>query len=83
MEVFHGDIVARKVQHDVLERAGVAIREHEPVAIGPVRVGRVMFHDTAVEDVAEGSERHRGALVAAVRSERAVHRDPADQRDGL
>ncbi len=59
------------------------VGEHEAVAIGPVRVGRVVLHDPAVQHVGERSERHRRALMAAVGRQRGVHREPAHQIDDL
>ncbi len=81
-QVVEFEAVARQEQQRVLQDRGVAIGEHEPVAVRPGRICRVVLHDTAVEHVAERSERHGGALVTAVGSERAVHRHPPDERDG-
>lgn len=33
LEIFHGQVVAGKVQHNVLQRAGVAIGQHEAIPI--------------------------------------------------
>lgn len=33
LQVVKGDLVAKKVEHDVLERTTVSIREHESVAV--------------------------------------------------
>ena len=51
----------------------MAVGEDEPVAVGPVGVGRVVLHHPAVEHVAERGERHRRALVAALGVQRGVH----------
>jgi len=52
----------------------VPVREDEPVPVGPLRIARVMAHDTRVEDMRQGSERHGGARMAAVGSLGGVHR---------
>ena len=59
------------------------IREHEAIAVGPVRVGRVVLHDPAVQHMGEGSERHRRPLMAAVGRQRGVHREPTHEIDDL
>ena len=61
----------------------MAVREHEPVAVGPGRVGRVVAHDAAEQDVTERRQRHGRALVAGLRRQRRVHGQPADDVDGL
>ena len=83
LDVVELEAVAAEVQHRVLEDRGVAVGEHEAVAVGPRRVGRVVLHDPAVEHVGERGERHRRALVAALGAQRGVHGEAADQRDRL
>ena len=56
-------------------------REHEAVAVEPVRVRRVVLHDPRVEHVRERRERHRGARMAGVRLLDRVHRERADRVD--
>ena len=58
-------------------------REDEAVAARPVRVGRVVPHHVAVEEVRERGERHRGAGVAGVRLLHRVHRERANRVDRL
>jgi hypothetical protein len=82
-QVVEFEPVAGQEQRRVLEDRRMPVGEDEAVAVGPVRIGRVVFHHPAVEDVREGRERHPRALVAAVRGERPIHRHPADERDGL
>ena len=36
-EVVEREVVPRQVQHRVLQRARVAVRQHEAVAVGPMR----------------------------------------------
>ena len=81
-QIVEFEAVAGQEQQRVLQDRRVAVGEDEPVTVGPGGIGRVVLHDPAVEHVAERGERHRGALVAAVGGERAVHRHPPDERDG-
>ena len=48
-----------EVEHRVEEHRRVPGREHEAVAVGPVRRGRVVAHDPREEHVGERRERHR------------------------
>ena len=82
-EVVELEAVAAEVEHRVLEDRGVAVGEHEAVAVGPLRVSRVMAHDPAVQHVGERSEGHGRPLVAAVGVERGIHRQAADDLDRL
>ena len=71
-----------EMQQGVLKDRGMSGREDETVTIGPCRVSRVVLEHAAAENVTEWCERHRRALMAAVRSQRAVHGQPADERNG-
>ena len=55
--------------------------EHEAVAVGPLRVCRVVPHDPAEEDVRRGRERERRARVAGVRRLDGVDRQRPDRVD--
>ena len=44
---------------------------------------RIVAHDPGEQHVGEGSQRHRGSLVTALRVQRRIHREPADEGDGL
>ncbi len=82
LQVVELEPVAAEEEQRVLQDRRVTVREHEPVAIGPGRIGRIVLHHPAEEHVAERGERHGGALMPAVGGERAVHRHPPDERDG-
>ena len=81
LEVVELEAVAAQVQHRVLQDRRMAVGQHEAVAVGPLRVGRVVAHDPAVEHVGERSERHRRALVPALGVQRRVHRHATDKGD--
>ncbi len=83
LQVVELEAVPGQVQQRVLQDRRMAVGQHEPVAVGPFRIGGIVLHDPRVEDVTERRERHRRALVPAVRLERSVHRHAADERDGL
>ena len=59
-------VVAGQMQHAVEQCGGVAVRQHEPVTIGPERIRRVVLHDLVVEQVGDGRATERGARVAGL-----------------
>ena len=81
LQVVHREVVAGEVQRGVLQDAGVPGREHEAVAVGPGRVGWVVAHALAVEDVGDRRERHGGARVTGVGLLHRVHGEAADGVD--
>ena len=81
LEVVEREVVAGEVQRGVLEDARVAGREHEAVAVRPARIGGVVSHALAVEDVGDGRERHGGSRVAGVGLLDRVHGEAADGVD--
>ena len=50
-QVVEFEAVAGQEQHRVLQDRGVPVRQDETVAIGPVRVGRIVTHHPAEEHV--------------------------------
>ncbi len=62
LEVVEREVVAGEVEERVEERAPVPGREHEPVAVGPARVARVVGEVSLPEHVGHGrrSEREPG-----------------------
>ena len=82
-DVVEREPVAGEEQQRVLQDRRVAVGQDEPVAVRPVRVGRIVPHDPAVEHVGEGSEGHGRALVATLGGERCVHGEATDERNGL
>ena len=79
-EVVELEAEAGEVEHRVEQHRRVAGREHEPVAVGPVRRRRVVLHDPRPQHVGERRQRHRRAGVAGVRLLHRVHREAADRR---
>ena len=73
----------RQEQHRVLQDRRVAVGEDEAIAVGPVRIGRVVVHHPAEQHVGEGSERHGSSLVPAVGGEGGVHGHAPGEGDEL
>ncbi len=72
-----GEVEQRPEQH-----RGVAVREHEAVAVGPDRVMRVEAHDAIPEGVDERRERHRRSGVPGVGRLDRIHRQRPNGVDG-
>ncbi len=68
-----------EIEHRVLQDRCVAVGEDEPIAVGPVRVGRVVAHHPAEQHVGQRRQRHCGSLVATLGLQRRIHREPANQ----
>jgi hypothetical protein len=83
LQVVQRDVVAGEVERRVLEHAGVAGGEDEAVASGPGRIGRVVTHHVAVEQIGDRRERHRRAGMPGVRLLHRVHRERANRVDRL
>ena len=80
-EVVEGEPEAGEVEERVEQHRRVAVRQHEPVAVGPVGRGGVVLHDPREQHVGERRERHRRAGVTRIRLLHRVHREPADHVD--
>ena len=77
LQVSEREVVPREVKSGVLKDARVPGRQHEAVTVGPRRVGRVVAHELAVQEVREWRERHRGAGMPGVGLLHGVHcQDP-------
>ena len=81
LQVVHRHVVARQVERDVLEDAGMPRGEDEAVAARPIRRRGIVAHLLRVEEVGDGGERHRRARMARVRLLDGVHREDADRVD--
>ena len=71
-----GEVQDRPEQH-----RGVAVRQHEAVAVGPDRVLRIEVHHPVPERVDQRRERHRRAGVAGLGRLHRVDREGADRVD--
>jgi hypothetical protein len=75
-------VVATQVQERVEEHRRVSTRKHEPVAVEPLGVARVVFEMPLKEDVADGRERHGCSGVTGVGCLHRIHGEDADGVDG-
>ena len=80
-QVLERQVVAGEVEHGVLQDAGVPAGEDEAVAVGPLRVARVVAHDARPEHVGQRGQRHGGARVPGVGRFGRVHGEAADDVD--
>lgn len=58
LQVIHGDLVAQKVQHGVLQRTGVTVGQDESVTVVPFGVFRVGLHESGPQDVGGRGHAH-------------------------
>ena len=70
-----------QVQHRPEQHRGVAVREHEAIAVGPDRILRVEAHHAVPERVDQRRERHRRAGVPGLGRLHRIHRERADGVD--
>ncbi len=82
-QVVEREVVAREMQRGILEHAGMPRREDEPVPARPVRVGRVVPHHVAVEEIRQRRECHCRAGVAGIRLLHGIHRERPNRVDRL
>ena len=71
----------RQIQHRPDQHRGVAVRQHETIAIGPDRILRVEAHDPVPDRVDERRQRHRRAGMTGFRLLDGVDRERADRVD--
>ncbi len=81
LDLVEADVVAGEVQACVEQHRRVAGREHEPVAVGPGRIGRVVLHHARVEQVCGRRKAERRPRVTRLRRLDGVDRERADRVD--
>src|ERR1043166_4145412 len=69
---------AGKMEHGPEQHRGVAVREHEAVAVGPDRVLGIEAHDAIPDRVNQRRERHRRAGMPGLGLLHCVHRERAN-----
>ena len=71
-------LVAEQMQQRVEQHRAVAGREHEAVAVGPGRIGRIEFQEAGEQHGRDVGRAHRQAGMAGLRPLDRVHRQRAD-----
>ena len=66
LQVVHRHLVAGQVEHNVLQRTGVAVGKDETVTVDPLGVGGGEAEELGPEDVRDGGHAHGRARVARV-----------------
>src|SRR5215471_8771997 len=72
---------AGEMEHGPEQHRGVAVREHEAIAVGPDRVLRIEVQDAIPERVKQWRERHRRTGMPGLRLLDRIHREGADGVD--
>ena len=75
----HRQVVATQVQQRVQQHRSVPVRQHEPVAVRPSRIGRIMLQVMAPERFGDVGHPHRHAGMPGVGFLDCVHRKYADR----
>ena len=78
LQLLDRQVVAGEVQQRVEQHRAVAVREHEAVAVGPLRVGRVVAQVPVPERDRDLGHAHRHARMSGVRRLHRVHGERAD-----
>ncbi len=71
----------RQVDQAVKQHRRVPDRQHEAVAVRPVRIVRVEVHEALPDRVGDRRERHRCARMPGIRLLHRIHRERADRVD--
>ena len=71
-----------QVEYRPQQHRGVAVREHEAIAVGPDRIRRVEAHDAIPEGVDQRRERHRRTRMPGVGGLDRIHRQRPNGVDG-
>ena len=83
LQILDREVVAAKMQARVEQHRGVAAREHETVAIRPVRCRRVVAEMAGEQPIGERGEAHGRAGMARFRPLDGIDREKADGVDRL
>jgi hypothetical protein len=70
-----------QMQHRPQQHRGMAIGQHETVAIGPDRILRVEVHDPVPDRIDQRRQRHRRAGMSGLRLLHGIDRQRADRVD--
>ncbi|MDT4854007.1 hypothetical protein FQZ97_882930 [compost metagenome] len=79
LDLGQGQVVAREVQHRVDQHRGVAVGQHEAVAVEPVRVGGVVAQVLAPQGDGHVGHAHRCARMSGIGLLNGIHCQRADR----
>jgi len=79
LDVLDRQVVTGQMQQRVKQHRAVAVGEHEAVAIGPLRVGRIVLQVVIPEHLGDLGHAHRRARVARFGLFDRVHRQRANR----
>src|SRR5215813_3384514 len=71
-----------KMEHRPEQHRGMAVREHESIAVGPDRVMGIEAHDPVPDRVNQWRERHRRTRVSGLGLLHRIYREGANSIDG-
>jgi hypothetical protein len=66
-DLVDGEIVAGEVEHRIEQHRGMAVRQHEAVAVGPVGVRRIVLEVAPPQRLSDVGKPHRSARMADLR----------------
>ncbi len=73
LQLVNRQIVACQVQQTVEQHRGMAIRQHEAVAVGPERIRRIVFQVVPPEDLGNIGHAKRSARMPRIRGLYRIH----------
>ena len=71
-------LVAGQIEQAVQQHRGMAVRQHEAVAVEPMRIGRIELHEIPEQHGRDVGHAHRRAGMAALGLLHGIHRKKAD-----
>ena len=78
LEIVRGDVVARQVQRRVQQHGAVAVGQHHPIPVPPVRIARVVPQHLTPQHLRHVREAHGHAGMPAVGAFDRIHRERPD-----
>ena len=79
LQVLDGQWVTGQVQQRVQQHRAVAVRNHEAVAVGPLRIAGIVAQVVAPQDLRDVGHAHRHAGMTGVGFLNRVHREGSDR----
>jgi len=79
LQLIHGQIVTRQMQQRVDQHRAVSVRQHEAIAVSPLRVSRVVTQMAVPQYIGDLSHAHRRAGMTRIRLLHSIHRQHANR----